>query len=211
MKSFYITGFIIIFSVLGIFSARLLTYKAEPKVAHFNVSLEFEKKGDYQKAISELQSAYEENKGSYLYNLRLGWLYYSVKDYKNSRKYYSTAISINKTSLEALYGSTYPMAAQGEWGEIQKTYIEILKLSPNEYLANLRLGQIYLNSSDFLNAKKHLEKAWNAYPGYYEPNLSLGYTYYYLGNGKKAQELLTNALMVSANDSTALAGLKLIK
>jgi len=90
-------------------------------------------------------------------------------------------------------------------------YGEIIKLDFNNYTANLRLGQILLNSSDFPNAKTFLEKVYNLYPGEYEPNLSLGYTYYYLGNILKAKMLLTNALMLSPNDSLATAGLKLVK
>ncbi|MBZ0199561.1 MAG: tetratricopeptide repeat protein, partial [Ignavibacteriaceae bacterium] len=57
----------------------------------------------------------------------------------------------------------------------------------------------------------YLERVYKLYPGEYEPNLSLGYTYYYLGNNQKAKELLTKALMLSPNDSLAAAGLKLVK
>jgi hypothetical protein len=50
----------------------------------------------------------------------------------------------------------------------------------------------------------------NLYPAEYEPNLSLGWTYYYLGNKSRAKELLTNALMLSPNDKLAKEGLELL-
>ena len=79
------------------------------------------------------------------------------------------------------------------------------------YSANLRLGQIYLQNSDYNNAKKYLEIAYNSFPSYYEPNLSLGWNYYYLGYKDKAKTLLTQALMLNEGDSLATAGLNLIR
>ncbi len=62
-----------------------------------------------------------------------------------------------------------------------------------------------------MNAKKYLEVAYKHYSSCYEPNLSLGYTYYYLGDQENAKKLLTQALMLNENDSLAVQGLELLK
>ncbi len=211
MKKIILPGVTVSILIIVFFAARILSQKPDTKITAFNSSLEYEKKGDYQSAINQLLNIYNENKSNYLINLRLGWLYYSIQDNASSKKYYNTALEINRQSVEALLGLTFPLSALNDWNEVKKCYEEVLKLDPNNYTANLRLGQIHLNKMEYNVAKKYLEKVQAAYSSYYEPNLSLGYTYYYLGNVKKAEELFTYALMVSPNDSLATAGMKLVK
>ncbi len=211
MKNYYLISFTAIAAILLFFATTMMSQDSQTNVKAFNSSINKEKNGDYKAAIDELLKVYDDNKTNYLFNLRLGWLYYSKKDYSNSKKYYSTAEKINTSAVEAKLGLVYPLAALNDWDNVKKVYLEILKLDGNNYTANLRLGQIYLNNSEFQNAKTYLEKVYKLYPGEYEPNLSLGYTYYYIGNNSKAKELLTKALMLSPNDTLAIAGLKLVK
>lgn len=211
MKNYVTYSLLAIAVILIIFITQAGSLLQDEKITAFNASLVYEGQGDYKKATDELLKVYEKNKSNYLFNVRLGWLYYETKDYSNSKKYYQEAIKINQTSIEALTGITLPLAALKEWNEVQAAYENILKIDPNHYTANLRLGQIYLANASYANAKKYLETANHQYPAEYEPNLSLGWTYYYLGNTAKAKELLTNALMLSPNDSLATQGLKLVR
>jgi tetratricopeptide (TPR) repeat protein len=211
MKKFLLPSFIVLIIIISFFTIQVLSQRPDTKISVFNSSISLEEKGDYKAAIDEIVKVYNDHKDNFLFNLRLGWLYYNLKDYQNSKKFYTLAIEINKNSIEANIGITYPLAALNDWSNVQKQYSEVLKLDPNNYTANLRLGQIFLNKMEYNTAKKHLEKVQSAFTSYYEPNLSLGYTYYYLGNNKKAEELFINALMLSPNDSLATAGLKLVK
>jgi len=211
MKNYVTYSLLAITVILIIFITQAGSLTQDEKVTAFNTSLIHEGNGDFNKAIDELLKVYEKNKGSYLFNVRLGWLYYETKDFLNSKKYYREAVKINPVSVEALIGITFPLAALNEWNEVQAAYENILKIDPNNFTANLRLGQIYLTNGSYANARKCLELANSLYPVEYEPNLSLGWTYYYLGNTAKAKELLTNALMLSPNDSLATQGLKLVK
>lgn len=211
MRKYIITGVLTSTIILLFFVSQLLSQQKDAKVTAFNSSIKYEYNRDYKNALSEIQKIYSDNKSNYLVNLRMGWLYYKLNDNKKSLEYYNNAIEINSGSLEAKIGITYPLSALEQWDKVVDTYKSILKADANHFTANLRLGQIYLARTDYSNAKKYLEKAHYNYPGEYEPNLSLGYTYYYLGNLQKAKELLTAALMLSENDALALAGLKLIK
>ena len=211
MKNFVFISLAVIFVIVIVFVTSALSPKQDEKITAFSNSLKLEEKGDYKKAAEELIKVLEENKSDYLINVRLGWLYYNLKDNITSKKYYLEAVKIKSNSVEPLLGLTYPLAALNEWKEVNTTYTKILKIDPNNFTANLRLGQIYLTNGDYANAKKFLEKAYELYPAEFEPNLSLGWTYYYLGNKAKAKELFTAALMLNCDNKLALEGMQLVK
>ncbi len=211
MKRYVVPCALIITMAISFLASAIIPQSSNNKIKIFHTSLSFEDSNNYSKALDEMKKIYDDYKGDYLINMRMGWLHYNLKDYNNSKKFYNAALSINKQSIEGYLGLTLPLAALNEWDKVKSAYSEILKLDPNNYTANLRLGQIYLNSGDYNSAKKYLEKVYNLYPGYYEPNLSLGYTYYYLGDSNKAKRLLTTALMLSPGDQLASEGLKLLK
>ena len=180
-------------------------------IKKFNSSLNFEAEGDYKNALSELLSVYSQNKNHYLLNLRLGWVYYRLQDFEKSKVYYKTAVNINKQSVEAMIAYTLPLSALELWGEVEDMYKAVLKLDEKNYTANLRLGQIFLYRGDYKFAKQYLEKVYNCNPGAYEPNISLGWTYFYLGEKEKAAELFNNVLTISPHDSLATLGIESLK
>ncbi|MBX2991681.1 MAG: tetratricopeptide repeat protein [Bacteroidetes bacterium] len=211
MKHFTLLSVLLAAIIIAVLAGAVLSQN-KGKVEAFHQSLKFETTGDYQKAVRSLLDVYKENKNDYLINIRLGWLYYSLMNYEESNKYYTQANTIaNNKSIEALLGRTLPLSALNDWENVQATYRAILKLDPMHFTANLRLGQILLNNGEYDEARRHLEKVHTGYPAEYEPNLSLGWTYYYLGDRQKARMLLTNALMLSPGDTLALQGLNLVK
>jgi len=211
MKRFVALSIILTAIIMSIFSYALISKSEDPKVAAFNKSIEHSTLGDNQKAFSELEKIYEKNKENYLINLRLGWLAFILNDFDKSESYYRNAVRISNSSIESQLGLTYPLSAKNNWEEIKKIYKNILKVDSENYFANLGLGQIALSETNYNEAKKYLEKVFKSYPGEYSVNLSLGWTYYYLGNSAKAKELLTNVLMLSKDDASALEGLNLLK
>lgn len=211
MKKYALISSLFIVLILIFFAVQLKSGTADEKVKAFNESIKHENNKNIDKAIESLKSVYDSNKENYLINIRLGWLYYQKKDYTKSKEYYTEAIKLNPKSIEAKLGMTLPLSAKNEWDKVKDQYFEILKIDAMDYTANLRLGQIYLQNADYNNAKKYLEVAYNSFPSYYEPNLSLGWTYYYLGNKEKAKMLLTQALMLNEGDSLAEEGLKLLR
>ena len=212
MKKYVVLSTVFIIVIVALLGTEVLSQKTSGKVNAFHESLKQEDAKEYQKSIRALDGVYKENKGDYLIALRLGWLHYLAKNYEESKKFYGQAYSLSSNkSIEALLGQTLPFSALSDWDGVAATYHEILKIDPRNYTANLRLGQIMLNSGVYGEAKKYLDKAQMDYPGSYEPNLSLGWTYYYLGNRQKAVSLLTTALMLSPGDTLALKGLELLK
>ncbi len=212
MKRYVVISLVVVAAILALLSSSVLSQKPDAKMDAFHQSLKHETAGNYPKAIDDLLSVYKQHNDDYLLNLRLGWLHYLNKNYEESKKYYSQAVQLtNSKSIEALLGSTLPLAALNEWNAVEEAYRSILKSDPVHYTANLRLGQILLNKGLYADARAFLEKAHTYYPGSYEPNLSLGWTCYYRGERKKAEDLLTTALLLSPGDSLAIKGLSLLK
>lgn len=211
MKNFFFISIASAITIFVIFTIVAFERKNDPQIAAFNQSLFFERKGDLQNAIKELLNIYNENKNDYLINLRLGWLYYLSELYNESLNYYQRAIEIKNNSIEAKIGATYPLSKLEKWEEVRNIYQQILILDPQNYTANLRLGQYYLLRGNYSEANKYLSISYNNFPSDYESNLSYGWTQYYIGNRKKAKELFKNVLMISPNDSLATIGFNLSK
>lgn len=211
MNKYAIVGTVIVVVVFGLLSNVVLSQKTDTKLEAFHKSLQHENAKEYQKAIQVLLPVVKEQKDDYLLNLRLGWVSYLAGSYTESKQYYSKAVAVNSKSVEALLGRTLPLASLNDWSAVEEDYRAILKIDPMEYTANLRFGQILLNKGAYAEAKPYLERVLTLYPGSYEPNLSLGWTCYYLGDRKRAGALLSTALMLSPGDTLAIKGLDLLR
>lgn len=212
MKKFVFVSLILAGAIILFLVSSVSSQKIDDSVKNFHLSLTEEANGNYYEAINKLLLFYEENKTNYLYNLRLGWLYYNIANYDASINYYSKAVEIkNKKSIEPYLGLTLSYSATEKWNDVENIYKHILTIDSKNFTANLRLGQIYLARAEYEKGKNYLETAQLLYPSEFEPNLSLGWTYYYLGNFPKAKELLTYALMLSPDNELAMEGLKLVK
>jgi tetratricopeptide (TPR) repeat protein len=175
----------------------------------FSESYILETKGDYNKSAEAIKKVYSAD--SYEVNLRLGWLYYLSKNYKESANYYNKAILLLPLSIEAKLGYAYPAYALGNIEGVIKMYKEILKIDPVNYYGNYRLGALYYERKDYQNAHTHFEKIINLYPFDYDAIIMSAWTYYRLGNFREAKVLFNKALLNRPDDSSALEGLGLIK
>ncbi|MBU0560853.1 MAG: tetratricopeptide repeat protein [Bacteroidetes bacterium] len=202
---------ILVFIVFFLAASQIFSASNDDKLKAFSESISYEEIGNYNKAFEIINSYYKKDSDDYLTTLRLGWLKYLQKDYNESIKYYNKAVKLSSESIESLLGITYPYSALNKWDEIKAVYKKILKKDEYNYTANLNLGQIYLNTQDYLNARSYLENVYNNYPSDLSANVYLGWTYYYLGNKTKANYLFTNALISDKTNSSAIEGLNLTR
>ncbi len=210
-KAVYLLSIIGIFFVVLALTSTVFSEKQDNRITAFNNSISYAEKNNLDKAITELTNIYSQYAGDYLINLRLGYLYYLTKKYDESIKYYTKAIEVRDgNTIEAYLGLTLPFAGKEKWEEVVKIYHKILALDENNYTANLRLGQIFLNRKDYTNADKYLARVFKAYPSDYEANLSYGWNLFYLGRKSEAKERFVYVLMLSKNDASATEGLKLV-
>jgi tetratricopeptide (TPR) repeat protein len=148
---------------------------------------------------------------SYIINIRLGWLYYLAKQYTESIKYYDKSIALKPYAIEARFGAVKPLSAIESWDKVKTHYLEILKIDPQNTIANYWLGVIYYNRKDYVSAIKLFEKVVNLYPLDYDSVIMLAWSKLNTGKSADARVLFNQALILRPNDSSALSGLKLIK
>ena len=203
--SFILISFFMVVSLSSAYSA------VDEKLEAFNKSIKSESVYNYAEAIDHIKVIYSDYSDDYLVNLRLGWLYYQIKDYTRSIKYYKKAVEVSDESPEALLGLVLPYSAQLKWDKVTEIYKTILEKDEYNYKANLYLGMIYFNSQKFVNAKVLFEKLRAFYPSDYSANLYMGWTLYYLGDSKNAHNYFTYALIASPDDSSAKEGYRLTK
>jgi tetratricopeptide (TPR) repeat protein len=195
---------------MGIFPGLSLKAQGDTKLIEnaFESSYSLETKGEYANAVSAIKAVYNEN--SYEINLRLGWLSYRSGMFMESSAYYQKAIRLKPYAVEAKFGFAYPASAMGNWDQVVTQYQEILKIDPQNTLANYRMGSIAYGKNDFSAAEKFLEKVVNLYPFDYDSNILYAWTNYKLGKLREAQVLFHKVLLIKPKDSSALEGLGLI-
>jgi len=197
--------------IIGIMLASAIHAQSDLKVIEnaFESSYTMETKGEYANAVSALKAVYNET--SYEINLRLGWLTYLSGLFTESTAYYQKAIKLKPYSIEAKFGYAYPASAMGNWDQVITQYQEILKIDPQNTLANYRMGSIAYGKNDFTSAEKYLEKVVNLYPFDYDSNILFAWTNYKLGKLRESQVLFHKVLLIKPKDSSAMEGLGLIK
>jgi len=203
MKKISIITFAIILNSLFTYSQ---SFKED--VTAFDKSYSLEQEGNYSKAISLLKQSYIEN--SYEYNLRLGWLDYLAGQYTESSSYYNKAIEIKPMSIEARFGLIYPLLALGNISLTEKTYHDILKISPLETKANYRFALMYYQQEKFPEADKYLRTIINLFPFDYDTMILMAWNSYQMGKKSEAKVLFQKVMLNRPNDKSALEGLKLV-
>jgi tetratricopeptide (TPR) repeat protein len=157
----------------------------------FSKSYQFEYDAQYAKAIKALTDL---NTDSYEFNLRLGWLCYLSKEYTRSEAYYKKAIAQEASSIEARFGIVLPMAAESKWSNVLLTYFEVVKIDPNNSVANYRIATIFYNKKDYPNAVTYVTKVIKLYPFDFDSNLLYGKVLMAQGKNAEAKKELEKAL-----------------
>jgi len=194
---------------LFLFSLNLSAQDKSALSEVFSASYTYETNAEYSKAIEVLRKVYDES--SYEINLRLGWLTYQSGLFTESIAYYNKAIALMPLSIEAKLGYALPASSAGNWSQVITRYNEVLKLDPNHYTTNYRLGLIYYGRKDYQNAFRHFERIVNLYPFDYDALIMTAWTDYQLGKLREAKILFGKALLNKPGDTSALEGMALIK
>ncbi|HPR26055.1 MAG TPA: tetratricopeptide repeat protein [Lentimicrobium sp.] len=195
--------------LMALASLRVLAQEKVQLEEVFKNSYTLENNAEYSKAIEALKKVYDES--SYEINLRLGWLTYQAGWFTESTAFYNKSIQLMPMSVEARLGFVLPAAALGNWNQVINRYNEALKIDPNHYTVNYRLGMIYYNRQEYQTAYKYFEKIANLYPFDYDALLMFGWTNYRMGKLREAKVLFGKALMNRPGDTSAKEGYNLIK
>lgn len=174
----------------------------------FEQSYALEKAGDFRRSAEVLRAVYQED--SYELNLRLGWLYYNIGLFDDSRTYYRKAVTLLPYSEEAKFGLVLPLSAKGDWNEVIRMYNQILANNPGNTVALYRLGLIYYERKEWPQAAKLFQKVIDLYPFGYDGLLMMAWTNLQLGKSREARILFNKVLLWSPGDVSALEGLEIL-
>ena len=175
----------------------------------FRKSYDLETDGGYAEAIKALKGVYNEQ--DYIINLRLGWLNYENGNFTESVAYYKKAIQLKPYSVEPKFGLAYPASAMGNWNIVTDQYNEILKIDPENTVANYKLGMIKYSNQQYDEAYKHFEKVVNLYPFDYDSLIMFAWTNLKLGKIREAEVLFKQCLLYNPGDESATQGLEAIQ
>lgn len=183
--------------------------QTDETVQAFSESYSLEAVGNYAKAIDVINQLYDEN--SYEMNLRLGWLYYNLGNYFESKIRYDKAMNLMPYAIEAKLGYVLPVSAMGNWDEVVKTYEKILEIDPMQSVVNFRMGAIFYERKEYDKARKFCEKTVNLYPFDYDSVILLAWINYQKGNLREAEVLFKKSMLIKPSNASAEYGLSLIK
>lgn len=175
----------------------------------FSASYKAEGEGDYTKAANAMKKVFD--KDSYEINLRLGWLSYKAGLFDDSESYHLRAIQLLPYGIEARFGLINPLASKGKWDHVIQHYQEILKIDPQNSLANFRLGLVYYGREEYAKAETLFTKVVNLWPFDYDGLHMLAWTMLRLGKAQEAKALFNKALLYRPGDASSQEGLSLIK
>lgn len=173
----------------------------------FRKSYTLEANGDFQLAINELKTVYQED--TYEINLRLGWLNYMAGSFNESIAFYQKSMELMPYADEPKFGYIFPLTALGRWDEVIVVYNQILENSPHNTKAMYYLGTIYYNRLQYDKAIAYFKQIVDLYPFDYDGLLIYAWTKLKLGNKKEAKDLFQKVLLNKPKDASATDGLAL--
>jgi tetratricopeptide (TPR) repeat protein len=168
-------------------------------------SYEAEAKGDYEAALKPL--AIPSAATSYFAQLRLGWLAYCSKDWNESISHYRQAAQLAPMAVEPLLGQMLPLQAAGRYDDAIRTAQSALRLDSANYTATSRAAWMFYLKQDYRQAAALYRKLVNLYPTDTEMLLGLGFALKADGDKKDSAQCFNTVLLLSPDNSRALAGL----
>ena len=169
-------------------------------------SYNYEKSYNYAEAIKVLIPLYEKYKHGYTINLRLGWLFFLNKRYKNAIKHYKKALLAAPKSMEAYLGLLRSYLMIGDIQNAIATGSVIVKIDYYNYYGNYYLLKALKRKKEYATAAAIANKMLQLYPTsilYLEALANITK----IKEPQKAKEIYRNILILDPNNVAAKAAL----
>jgi tetratricopeptide (TPR) repeat protein len=158
-------------------------------------SYNYEKIGDYKDAIKVLIPIYKKYPNGYTLNLRLGYLFYLNKNYKNAISYYQKASLILPNSFEPKLGLMRVYLTMKNYQNVTNIGYSILKIDLYNYYANLYIINSLINQKKYDNALSLVNKMLTIYPTDITYLVKLA-KIYEIKNPNYAKEIYENSILI---------------
>jgi tetratricopeptide (TPR) repeat protein len=126
--------------------------------AYFLKGMAFKDFGDTTKAISNFQTAIEQDANFYEPFIQLG-LISTAKHDSSALAYYNNALLLKPASTEALYGKAWFYQSHGKWNPALELYQLIPSDATQYFSAQYNCGYLFFNAKDYKRALKFFNEA----------------------------------------------------
>lgn len=192
--------------IILLLSVTVLLLQAFDIKALYEKSYSYEKSYNYKEAIKVLIPLYEKYKHGYTINLRLGWLFFLNKQYKNAIKHYKEALLAAPKSIEAYLGLLRSYLMIGDLQQAIATGSVIVKIDYYNYYGNYYLLKALIRKKEYATATAIANKMLHLYPTsilYLEALADITK----IKEPQKAKEIYRNILILDPNNIAAKAAL----
>ncbi len=177
----------------------------------YRASYAHESKGQYAKALADIDGLSKGERKRYIYHLRRGWLLYLLGRHWDAIESYRAAIKLEPRAVEARLGLMLPEMALLLWMDALETGQGVLELDPLNYLANSRMAWANYSLGRFDKAEALYRKLLKAYPSDTEMRTGLGWSLLKQGRYGTAQTEFEAVLRISPDYTVAKKGLAAAK
>jgi tetratricopeptide (TPR) repeat protein len=140
------------------------TSKQDAINAAFRKAAQLQREAKFAEAAAALAAVDVANSQEYIHQARLGYLQYLAGDQASSWKHYEAAVLAAPRAIEPLLGLLLPQLAQQDFAAAEETARRALKISPANYLANMRLAYALRMQEKFAEAETVNRKMLEMYP-----------------------------------------------
>ena len=172
----------------------------------YQQSYEQEALGAYRTALGALDSLPAEEKSSYTYTLRRGWLLYLDGQLDASVQAYDQAITRAAEAIEPRLGKMLPLLAARRWADAEKVGRDVLARDAKSYLGRSRLAWALYNLGRYGEAETLYRGLLADYPSDVEMRAGLAWTLLKLGKKEDALKLFDEVLKIAPRHASAAAG-----
>jgi len=202
---------IVILSSLMLVSACLLTAghqadQVKARQAAWKSSVSAEVSKDYETAISQMKSYAENGGDKYNASVRLGWLYYSKKNYGGAEKYYQSAAKLSRGAVTPLMGLVNTYKASKQTRKAIRACKSVLVLDKTNYTASMILAGMLYEGKDYRASGLIYAKVGKLYPEDLNAMSGVAWCMVYEGKKSRALPIFTRLVVMSPNYAYAQKG-----
>lgn len=177
----------------------------------FQQSYDREAAGKLNESLGALDSLPAARQGTYLSQLRRGWLLYRLGRYADSIEAYGKAIAVAPKAIEPRVGILLPQQALRRHADAEAQARTVLGMDPQNYLATLRLAfSLYSigRHGEAAGLYAHLKEL---YPSDADVRSGLGWSLLKQGKTAEATRELRELLSIHPRHALAKQGLELLQ
>ncbi|MCK5125455.1 MAG: tetratricopeptide repeat protein [candidate division Zixibacteria bacterium] len=169
---------------------------------HHNLAINYNRQGQYSKAIEEYKLAIKESPGVSTLYFGLGTAYFNSGQYQEAERQLNHAVALDPEYTDALMnlGNTYSLL--DDHNRAARLFQRVITLEPNRAEAYANLGDEYIQLQKFEEASKMYSKAIDLRPDDYIVITKMGVLFGQAGDTATSSLYFLEAL---ALDSTYLA------